>query len=669
MRAAQGGPLPRGTGARPGLLYTLTGQSIPAGRHHDDFLDSLRSADAPCGGPLMCGFAGFIGPGDLATLQSMCAAIAHRGPDDEQFYQDGAVNHGVHLGFRRLAIVDVEGGRQPMSTADGDLVIVYNGEIYNAPELRRKLEEVGHRFQTDHSDTEVLLHGYRQWGDDVVDHLNGMFAFCLYDRRRRRLLLARDPFGKKPLFYAQTRDGLVFASEATAVLRHPATPDGVDHQALIKYFAYGFLPAPLTLHQGVRKLPGGCLMTYDLADGRTQTRRYWEYRMLVDDPPPGGVARWIETVRGLLDEAVGRRLRSDVPLGFFLSGGIDSAAVTAFAARRLGGAALKTFTIGFSEPSYDESESAAGIARHFGTEHHGRRLDLDGAADLLPGLLGRMDDPIADPSLLPTHLLSRFAREQVTVALTGDGGDELFAGYDTFDALRPARLYHRAVPRSLHRLAVALAERVPRSDRNMSFDFKLRRALRGLGGEPAHWMPGWLGPASVTEIERLFGISTTANALYEEAVALWNDGQGGDVDRSLEFYGRFYLGENLLIKADRASMLASLEARSPFLDRDLVAYVRRLPANVKLRGGVRKWILKQAVAPFVPKEILARPKKGFGIPVTRWLRHLPPPPRAAAERLGLDADWLATRWREHQSGQADHRGLLWAWTALAAAAP
>ncbi|CAO3439664.1 asparagine synthase (glutamine-hydrolyzing) [Azospirillum doebereinerae] len=619
----------------------------------------------------MCGFAGFAGAGDETVLRSMCAAIAHRGPDDESFHHDGGQDGDgrppVRLGFRRLAIIDIDGGRQPMATAEGDLVVVYNGEIYNAPELRRGLEQAGHRFRTDHSDTEVLLHGYRQWGDAMVDHLNGMFAFCLYDRRRGRLLLARDPFGKKPLFYARTPDGLVFASEATAVRRHPAVPDGIDRDALVKYFAYGFLPAPLTLHRAVRKLPGGSVMTYDLAEGRLETRRYWEYRMAADDPPPGGVGTWIETVRDLLDQAVGRRLMSDVPLGFFLSGGVDSTAVVAFAARRLGGDALRTFTIGFSEPSYDESGVAAGIARHYGTDHQCRQLDLDGAAGILPGLLARVDDPIADPSILPTHLLSGFARERVKVALTGDGGDELFAGYDTFDALRPARLYHRMVPRPLHRLFEAAAGRLPRSDRNMSLDFKLRRALRGVGGRPAHWMPAWLGPASVEEIGRLFGGSFPADALYEEAAALWDGGAGGDVDRSLEFYGRFYLGENLLIKADRATMLCSLEARSPFLDRDLVAYVRRLPASVKLRGGTRKWILKQAVAPFVPEAILKRPKKGFGIPVTRWLRHLPPPPAAAAERLGLDGGWLNERWKEHQEGRADHRGLLWAWTALAAA--
>ncbi|MBY6266396.1 asparagine synthase (glutamine-hydrolyzing) (plasmid) [Azospirillum sp. 412522] len=616
----------------------------------------------------MCGFAGFTGPGDERDLVAMTRVIAHRGPDDDGVFSDErADGQAVRLGFRRLSIIDLEGGHQPMATADGDLVIVYNGEVYNAPELRRALEQAGHRFRTDHSDTEVLLHGYREWGLDMVERLNGMFAFCLYDRRNAKLVMGRDRFGKKPLFYAETADGLVFASEATAVLAHPAVPDTLDRKALIKYFAYGFIPAPLSAHAAVRKLPGGCTMVYDLASRRLSVSRYWEYRMVVDDPPPGGPDAWAEELRDLLGRAVERRMLSDVPVGFFLSGGIDSAAIVALASRQRDPASMKTFTIGFDEPSFDESAYAAEAARHYGTDHACRTLNLDTAAGLLPELLGRLDDPIADPSILPTHLLSRFARERVTVALTGDGGDELFAGYDTFDALGKARLYHSVVPGPLHRLAEAAAHRLPRSDRNMSFDFKLRRALRGLGHRPAHWMPSWLGPASVEEISRLFGTAMGADELYEEADALWeSSGSRNDIDRSIEFYGRFYLGENLLIKADRASMFCSLETRSPFLDRDLVAFVSRLPASVKLHKGTRKWILKKAMAPLLPPDILTRPKKGFGIPLSRWLRHLPPPPDAAG-RLGADGGWLAARWDEHRTGQADHRGLLWAWTALATA--
>lgn len=626
----------------------------------------------------MCGIAGFVGPGTDADLVAMRDALLHRGPDDAGVWAGtlptgGRDNIPVRLGFRRLAIIDLEGGHQPMETADGDLVIVFNGEIYNAPELRTALEQAGHRFRTDHSDTEALLHAYREWGEGMVERLNGMFAFALLDRRRGRLFLARDRFGKKPLFYAETPGGLAFASEARALLRHPAVSGDLDHTALIKYFAYGFVPGPRTIHRAIRKLPGGCTMVWDLAAARGEVREYWAYRMVPDDPPPGGPERWAEDLRGLLDRAVERRLMSDVPLGFFLSGGVDSTAVVALAARRMGGATLKTFTIGFREPSFDESGFAEDAARHYGTEHRCKVLDLDTAAALIPDLLRRIDDPIADPSLLPTHLLSVFARERVTVALSGDGSDELFAGYDTFDALGAARLYHGLVPRPLHRLAEAAAARLPRSDRNMSFDFKLRRALRGLGEAPAHWMPSWLGPAAVGELAGLFGAPQAAAEVYEEAEALWHaSASRDDIDRSLEFYGRYYLGENMLTKIDRASMLTSLEVRSPFLDRDVVDYVRRLPATVKLHGrtlgvvgGTRKWILRKALAPLVPAGVLERRKKGFGIPLGRWLRHLPAPPAEAASRIGLDPAWLAARWDEHRRGAADHRNLLWAWTALA----
>ncbi|WGD30040.1 asparagine synthase (glutamine-hydrolyzing) [Ancylobacter sp. WKF20] len=615
----------------------------------------------------MCGIAGFVGPGTGADLRAMTDALQHRGPDDSGTYEDRSLPGApVQLGFRRLAIVDLEGGRQPMQTADGALVVVFNGEIYNHVELRAALEQSGHRFETDHSDTEVLLHGYRQWGEGLVERLSGMFAFCVYDRRAGRLLLARDHFGKKPLFYARTREGFVFASEATALLRHPSVSDAVDAEAVLKYFAYGFVPAPRSIYRDIAKLPGGCLMSVDLATGQMQTRRYWEYRMAVDDPPPGSIEDWAEELRHLLGQAVERRLAADVPLGFFLSGGIDSTAVVALAAARRDPASMKTYTIGFNEPSYDESAIAAAMARHYGTDHHATTLDLDLAARMMPQLLRGLDDPIADASILPTHLLCGFARRDVTVALSGDGGDELFAGYDTFAALRTARAYHRLVPGWAHRGISAAAEYLPRSDANMSLDFKIRRALRGLGHAPAHWMPSWLGPASLEDMARLFGTTLDPHALYEEAEALWASGASPhDVDRSLEYYGRFYLGENLLIKADRASMLASLEVRSPFLDRDLVAFASRLPASVKMRGGVRKWILKKAMAPLVPAQILDRPKKGFGIPVSRWLRHMELPSRDASARLGLDHATLEGYWSDHRKGRADHRGLLWAAVVLA----
>lgn len=619
----------------------------------------------------MCGIAGFIGwandAEDDAILARMTGALRRRGPDDENFLTLPQGDRRVRLGFRRLAIIDVAGGRQPMETAEGDAAVVFNGEIYNAPELRRELEAAGRRFVTDHSDTEVLLHGWCVWGEKLLDRLNGMYAFCIFDRRAGRLFLARDRFGKKPLYYGPTPDGgFAFASELSALLRHPGVDRAVDRTAVAKYFAYGYVPAPLTLRCGARKLPAGCAATVDVASGAVEVRRYWEYRPGEAAPPPGGPDDWAAELRDLLTAAVGRRLVSDVPLGFFLSGGVDSTAVTALAARLGDPAAMKTFTIGFTEPSYDESAYAEAAARAIGTQHHCRTLDYRRAAELIPDLLRSVDDPIADASLLPTWLLSDFTRQSVTAALSGDGADELFAGYDTFSALRTAQVYDRLVPRPLHRLAERVARALPRSADNMSFDFKLRRALRGLGLAAPHWAPAWLGPASPEEVAETTGNPVSAADLYAEAADLWNERpQAGIVDRSLAFYARFYLQDGILTKVDRASMLCSLEARSPFLDRDVAAFAERLPASVKLRNGKRKWLLKKALAGVVPDFVLDRKKKGFGIPLAQWLRQLPPPPQAASERLGLNVDRLNALWAEHRDGRADHRGLLWAWTALA----
>jgi asparagine synthase (glutamine-hydrolysing) len=612
----------------------------------------------------MCGIAGFIGPESEKVLVRMTDALRRRGPDDEGHVEAVAGGRPIRLGFRRLAIIDLAGGRQPMATEDDETVIVFNGEIYNAPELRRELEGLGRRFVTDHSDTEVILQGFCVWGEEILARLNGMYAFCLLDKRAGRLFFARDRMGKKPLYYADTRDGLAFGSEIGSLLAHPGVDATIDQTSVAKFFAYGYVPAPATLYRNIFKLPAAHAMQVDIATGEKRIYRYWRYAPGEDSPPPGGPDDWAAELRERLTSAVARRLVSDVPLGFFLSGGVDSTAVAALAARMVDPASMRTFTIGFTEESYDESPFAAAAAESIGTTHRCDVLEFDRAVDLIPGLLRQIDDPIADPSILPTWLLSDFTRRSVTVALSGDGADELFAGYDTFAALSMARRYHRWTPRFLHRTFESSARLLPRSGKNMSFDFKLRRALRGLGLPPSQWAPAWLGPAGPEETARATGAAT--DAIYQEAEDLWFERPNADlVDQSLAFYARFYLQDDILTKVDRASMLCSLEVRSPFLDREVVEFAMRLPADVKLRNGQRKWILKQALKGIVPETVLHRKKKGFGIPLADWLRRLPPPPAAATERLGLDGAWLQARWREHRSGQADHRGLLWAWTALA----
>ncbi len=609
----------------------------------------------------MCGIAGFAGPGTRAHLEAMTQALAHRGPDGEGFFIDAA--RAVHLGHRRLAIIDLEGGVQPLWNEDRTVCVVFNGEIYNHAELRAELVAAGHVFASDHSDTEVLVHGYEAWGRGLPARLNGMFAFAIYDLRAGRLFLARDRFGEKPLYWFQRGRLFAFASELTAVRQHPDAATPLNSLAVQKYFVHGFVPAPHALYQDTHKLPGAGWLEHDVATGRTETGSYWRFALTpdagMDERPEDELA---EELRALFQQAVRRRLISDVPLGVFLSGGIDSGAVLAAAAAGAG-RPVKTFTIGFTEPSFDESGFARELARHFGAEHHEQVLDLDLARALLPNILGRMDEPLADPSLLPTWLLSRFTREHVTVALSGDGGDELFAGYDPFKALAPARLYDSLMPRWGHRTFRALVECLPVSSRNMSLDFKLRRTLLGLSYPQALWNPVWLGPLDPAELGDIFDEPHPIEEVFSEVLDQWNRSPHLSlVDRTLEFYTRFYLQDGILMKVDRAAMMNSLESRAVFLDNDIADFCMRLPARFKYRGGERKYLLKRALAPLLPAATLNRRKKGFGIPAARWLRDLPVTTEHSSRAIHADA--VRQRWQAHGAGKADHRLFLWAAMAL-----
>lgn len=610
----------------------------------------------------MCGIAGFIGAGDRAVLERMAARIAHRGPDDDGFLIDA--ERGVHFGFRRLAILDLKGGKQPMTTADGALTVIFNGQIYNFRELRAELTQLGARFITDHSDTEVLLHGWRQWGEDLPNHLNGMWAFALYDRERRRVFLSRDRFGKKPLFYFAGKDTFVFASELNALREHPAAPAALSRRALQKYFGYGYVPAPLTFYQGVHKLPAAHNLTLDLNDHALRIARYWQYRPEpFEERPAGAEQHWVEELAARLDAAVSRRLVADVPVGCFLSGGIDSSTIAALALRRMGRDRLKTFSIGFDEASFDETRYARMVAQHIGADHQIETLSIRRALDLIPEIAATWDEPIADSSLLPTYLLCQHARRQVTVALGGDGADELFAGYDPFRALRYARAYTRSVPRPVHRGIALLAARLPVSHRYMSLDFRLKRTLRGLDYPPNQWLPVWMAPLAPSELDELFGAPVDKEDLYSEAIEAWDSCVSADpIDRTIVFYIHLYLQDDILVKVDRASMLNSLEVRAPFLDCEVVDFVRRLPADMKLRGGTTKYLLRKMAAPLLPAEVLSRNKQGFAVPVGQWLAEgtLKPNPE-----IGINTAFWNRLSREHTTRRHDHRLALQALLAMA----
>ena len=605
----------------------------------------------------MCGIAGFAGAGSRDVLAQMTGRLAHRGPDGEGLWIDES--HRVFLGHRILAIVDLANGQQPMLTADRQLAITYNGEIYNHRELRRELEAAGHRFQTDHSDTEVLLYGYREWGSQMLSRLNGMWAFAIYDARLHTLFLSRDRFGKKPLFYYFDGSTLVFASELTSLILHPDVPRSFDQESLKKLFAYGFIPAPRALLENVRKLPAGHWMKFDLRAKQIEIQEFWRFEF---DPfpkiPRQPEQEWGEELIRLLDAAVKRRLDADVPVGVFLSGGIDSSLVATLATRHQ--SVVETFNIGFTEKSFDERDYAQLMARRLGTQHFEEVFSIQHCLDFAPSVAQNLDEVFGDSSILPTTLVSKLARSRVKVVLGGDGGDELFAGYDPFQALRFAVPYHRLTPKPGHALIQALASRLPVSHVNMSLDFKVKRMLRGLSYPREYWLPTWMGPLHPAEIADLFGGLVNLEELYSEAVEAWNEPTARtDVDRAMQFYLRLYLPDDILVKVDRASMAYGLEARAPFLDIDVVNFVRRIPSEFKLRGGTTKYLLKRAARSLLPPEIVDRKKKGFGVPIGQWFQSGALGLNGSGKINGINRSVVQTRLKNHTLGKNDDRAALW----------
>ena len=610
----------------------------------------------------MCGFVGIVGECDTDTLKRMNDVLAHRGPDGEGQFADP--QRGVYLGHRRLSILDIEHGDQPMWTEARDLAVVFNGEIYNHRDLRKELEALGHRFQSTHSDTEVLLHGYRQWGTNLPKHLNGMFAFAIYDVEHTRIFLARDRFGEKPLYVTHQRDFWAFASELTAFQQHPRFDSTLDTTSLMKFFAHGFFPGTTTRFRNTHKIEPGSWQMRDTRTGELTSQRYWTYSLAPDD-------RYLSTRESEIAEDLLERLQrstkrcldSDVPVGTLLSGGIDSSAITALTAELAPD--LSSFTIGFDEPSFDESDHARLVADHLRIDSKMRLLNIGTAKRLMTEILPKLDEPTSDPSIVPTYMVSAFAREHITVALSGDGADELFAGYDPFLALTPAKIYSRIVPRPITRLAGKLADRLPVSPKNMSLEFRLRRFLSGLEQDKPFWNAAWLGALNPEEIGNLFGTPIGAEELYSEVLECWDESPEKSLgEQTLEFYGRFYLPNNILMKVDRASMLNSLEIRSPFLDNEVIDLAMALPFSLKLRGGERKYILKRALSQTLPRTTITRTKKGFGMPTASWLRSVPDPPPPASSIPNLDAALVERYWWEHRTKKRDHRMLLWSWLSL-----
>jgi asparagine synthase (glutamine-hydrolysing) len=617
----------------------------------------------------MCGITGWANldshapPPDGARdlLHAMCERMIHRGPDSEGLF----VTTGAALGMRRLAIIDLVTGEQPVFNEDKSVSVILNGEIYNYRELRAMLEKRGHAFRSA-SDTEVLPHLYEEFGDAMVRELNGMFAFALWDSRRRRLLIARDRFGEKPLYWGVFDNTLLFASEPKVLLAHPAVRPSLNLNALRQYLSFDYVPAPLSIYEGINKLPAAHKLT--LENGRVNVERYWQLSYKTAEPVPSENEA-AEQLRELLADAVRMRLVSDVPLGVLLSGGVDSSTVAALAVRA-SSEAVKTFSISFAESSFDESAYARGVAKFLGTDHHEERLSANLAANLVSEIGAWMDEPFSDPSLVPTYLLSRFTRKHVTVALGGDGGDELFAGYQMYAGHRWAEVYKRFPTVVRRGLIEPVVKLLPVKTKNLSFDYKALRFVTGTKYDTVTRHHVWFGSFTPEEQQQLLtpeALAASDGEIYADARAIAEECNSDDLVTQMQSVDtRLYLAEDILTKVDRASMAVSLEVRAPFLDPRVAEFAASLPCNYKLRGLKTKYILKKAVHELLPAFVTRRGKKGFGVPVAEWLkvklrplaRDLLSPERV--RRAGVfNPDFVARLQDEHERGVANHRKLLW----------
>jgi asparagine synthase (glutamine-hydrolysing) len=638
----------------------------------------------------MCGIAGIHAPrapglADRLTLGRMCAAIAHRGPDSADAWSDSEA--GVALGHQRLAIIDLTAaGAQPMASASGRFVIVFNGEIFNFADMRAELEAGGGAPNwRGHSDTEVLIEAIDRWGlEQALERMEGQFAFALWDKAERRLHLARDRFGEKPLYYGWAGKALLFGSELKALYAHPDFPRDLDQEALAGYVRYGFVPHPRSIWRGIAKLAPGARISFgpDDAPGHMPAPiAYWDAgkaaAAALDNPWRGSEADAVEALDQLLAKTVASRMISDAPLGALLSGGVDSSTIVAL--MKAQGGRVKTFTIGNTEPGFDEAVHAQRVAEHLGTDHTELYVTPEEALAVAPKLPAMYDEPFADASQIPTYLVSKLARTEVTVALSGDAGDEIFGGYNRY--FHGAQVWKRTsgLPRPMRNAAAAMLHAVPPGAWNrltgVAGPILPDELAGGRAGEKIHKLAGVLGARDEA-------------AYHQGLLSLWDDPAGvlasrarglslpGDHPAPIELQGfaqramyldtRYYLPDDILAKVDRASMAVSLECRAPFLDREVYGFAWSLPMGMKISGGRGKQVLRKVLDRYVPRELIDRPKQGFAVPVGRWLRRelrdwgeALLDERRLKEQGLFDAAAVRRCWDQHQAGQRNWDTRLW----------
>lgn len=560
----------------------------------------------------MCGIAGYWGKGDESVLNRMIDSISYRGPDDKGIYVNGLIG----LAQRRLSIIDLsEAGHQPMFNEDGTIGIVFNGEIYNFLELKKDLKQ-NHIFKSS-TDTETIIHLYEEIGEKVFEKIQGMFAIAIYDSRKNKLILARDRMGKKPLYWGIYDNTLIFGSELKTLINHSSFKKRIDPVSLNKYFLYENIPTPNSIFKDTYKLEPG---TYIVWNGKDINKTvFWKPTFL---PKNNSFSNSISELDETIKKAVSDRLVADVPIGIFLSGGLDSSLV-AYYASKLSKSKVKTFSIGFKEKSFDESVYAKQVAEFLGTEHYEKILEAKDSIDIIPKVLSTLDEPMADASIIPTYLLSKFTKENVTVALGGDGGDELFCGYDTFTAHKLASFYEK-IPLFLRRVFEWLAVKLPTSYSNLSLDFKIKKSITGFYGDKKYRNQRWLGAFSVSDRKLLF----KDNILK----AIKGENEFIDIDKNIDKcdsdnfydklgleYERLYMMDQILVKVDRASMYNALEVRAPLLDTRVVDLANHMPLEFKFKGKEKKYILKKLMEDKLPKNIVYRKKKGFGMPIAEWI--------------------------------------------------
>lgn len=631
----------------------------------------------------MCGITGFLDTSQREhearrLIHEMTDTITHRGPDGEGYWFDDRC--GLAFGHRRLAIIDLsEAGDQPMTSSSGRFVVTYNGEIYNAPTLRRELESKGHRFRG-HCDTEVLVEALDEWGvQGAVERITGMFALAIWDREDKLLHLVRDRFGKKPLYYGWQGPAFLFGSELKSIRRHPAFRGDIDQEALIQYLRFLYVPGPWSIYQGIHKVLPGTVVTVDpRRPNETESQAFWfpheEFAKAQASPFTGSTEEAVDQLESLLSDAVSARMLADVPLGAFLSGGIDSSTIVALMQQH-SARPVKTFTVGFHDPRYNEADEAKMVAHQLGTDHTEIYVTPEEAMHVIPRLPTMYDEPFADSSQIPTYLISEIARRDVTVALSGDGGDELFGGYTRYRIARSYQRYVRWMPAPARRLVakamlgvspdrwdrtlLGLSRLVPRVKTVQSPGEKAHKAARLLQADPAllhlNLVSAWRQPNRLVR-----DVDEPRSILQDQD--RWPDSVD-IVSRMALLDAVTYLPDDILTKVDRASMATSLEVRAPFLDVEVAKLGWSLPPSMLLNGGSGKPLLKSLLARHLPRDLFARPKAGFGVPVGTWLRGSLK--EWASDTLrstdgGLNKDVIEQTWASHQSGRTDETHTLWA---------